>query len=117
MVNKDLIYVELMLESIITIFDYISNKTEDEFYRDATLKDACLMRLIVIGEYGIKISDTLKSNFKEVEWQVLKAARNFYVHVYDRIDWTKVWETIHSDLLPLKLKIERIIYSIENKQQ
>ena len=50
--TKDLIYLELMAESIDTIFNYIGNKNEDEFYRDATLKDACLMRLIVIGEYG-----------------------------------------------------------------
>jgi len=113
--TKDLIYLELMAESIDTIFNYIGNKNEDEFYRDATLKDACLMRLILIGEYGIKISDILKRDFTEIEWQVLKAARNFYVHVYDAIDWSKIWNTIQDELPSLKPKIEHIIYTLQHK--
>ena len=51
---------------------------------DDILKDACLTRLIVIGEYSIKVSDSTKEKFPEVEWQEMKVARNFYVRTYDK---------------------------------
>lgn len=67
------------------------------------------MRLIVIGEYGSKVSNEAKDTFKEVEWQLIKAARNFYIHVYDRVNWLYVWETVKKDLPPLRIRIENII--------
>jgi uncharacterized protein with HEPN domain len=36
------------------------------------------MQLIVIGENGGKVSQDIKSRFSEVEWQLMKAARNFF---------------------------------------
>ena len=107
--KSDLPYLKLVNESIDKIFEYLNNCTEHEFYNDDQLKDACLTRLIVIGEYGSKISEALRIKFSEVEWQEIKAARNFYVHLYNHIDWTKVWDTIHDDLPGLKIKVERIL--------
>jgi len=59
---------------------------EDNFLIDAILKDACLSRLIVIGEYSTKISEPTKEKFPQVEWQQIKVARNFYVHAYGQIN-------------------------------
>lgn len=110
--KSDIPYLNLLIESIDKIFDYLKGCTEHEFYNDDQKKDACLTRLIVIGEYGSKISEALRKNFSEVEWQQIKAARNFYVHLYNHIDWTKVWDTIHLDLPGLKIKLEKIINEI-----
>lgn len=76
------------------------------------MKSACLMELIVIGEYGGKVSQELRDRFNEVEWQQMKAARNFFVHAYEGVDWTRVWESINEVIQPLKIKIEKIIAEI-----
>ena len=107
--KSDLPYLKLINESINKIFEYLNGCSEDEFYNDDQKKDACLTRLIVIGEYGSKISETLKTEFSDIEWQQIKAARNFYVHLYNAIDWTKVWDTIQTDLPGLKNKVENIL--------
>ena len=63
----------------------------------------------MIGEYSARISDDLKDKFTDVEWQLMKSTRNYYVHVYRGIDWLRVWETIQKDIPPLKIKVEKIL--------
>jgi uncharacterized protein with HEPN domain len=110
--NRDIQYLELIIKSIQAIIDYLKDIEEDEFYRDEILKHAVLMQLIIIGEYGGKISDNLKQRFSNIEWQQMKAARNFYVHTYDGINWMYVWETVQQDVKPLLNKIEQIIVEL-----
>ena len=54
------------------------------------------MQLIVIGENGGKVSQDVKDRFREVEWELMKAARNFFAHAYEYTDWNRVWDTIHT---------------------
>ena len=63
----------------------------------------------MLGEYSARISDSLKEKFTDVEWQLMKSTRNYYVHVYRGIDWRRVWETIEKDIPDLKIKIEKIL--------
>lgn len=113
--SRDLHYLEIIVESIRAIFEYLDDKTEDDFYRDEILKHAVLMRLLIIGEYGGKVSKELQNRFLEVEWQQMKAARNFYVHAYDSVNWSYVWETVQTNLLPLKTKMQNIIAGLEKE--
>ena len=105
-------YLVLIKTSIEQIFDYIGASDKQSFLNDDMLKDACLTRLIVIGEYSVKVSPLTKDKFPEVEQQEMKVARNFYVHAYGQVNWNLVWETIHQYLPLLQLKIERIIEEI-----
>jgi uncharacterized protein with HEPN domain len=55
---------------------------------------------------------SLKATFSEVEWQLIKSSRNYYVHVYRGIDWRRVWETLLNDIPELKIKVEKILTQI-----
>lgn len=107
--NHDLDYLEFLLECIKHLENYTNNVDEDSFLRDEEKKDACLTRIVMIGEYSARISDSLKDKFTDVEWQLMKSTRNYYVHVYRGIDWRRVWETIQKDIPPLKIKVEKIL--------
>ncbi len=107
--NRDVDFLEFLIDCINHLQSYIKNVDEDEFLRNEEKKDACLTRLIMIGEYTAKISDELKSNFSEVEWQLIKSSRNYYVHVYRGIDWRRVWETLLNDIPELKIKVKKIM--------
>lgn len=113
--ERDLHYFELILSSIVAIEGYVKDIPEEKFINNDVLRHAVLMRLIVIGEYGGKISEKSKIDFKEIEWQILKAARNFYIHVYDSINWLYIWETIKIDLPVLKPKVQNIIIQLDTK--
>jgi uncharacterized protein with HEPN domain len=61
--NRDVDFLEFLIDCINHLQSYIKNVDEDEFLRNEEKKDACLTRLIMIGEYTAKISDEFKSNF------------------------------------------------------
>src|SRR4051794_8780831 len=88
---------------------YTKDVDEDGFLRNKEKKDACLTRIVMIGEYSARISENLKEKFSDIEWQLMKSTRNYYVHVYKGIDWRRVWETIQVDIPALKLKVEKIL--------
>ncbi|MEO6638668.1 MAG: HepT-like ribonuclease domain-containing protein [Ginsengibacter sp.] len=88
---------------------YTENVDEDTFLRDEEKKDACLTRIVMIGEYSSRISENIKEKFTDVEWQLIKSTRNYYVHVYRGFNWRRVWETIEKDIPVLKIKIENIL--------
>jgi uncharacterized protein with HEPN domain len=109
-------YLILIRDSIDQIFRYLDGSGRESFLNNDLLKDACLTRLIVIGEYSGKIGESLKQRFAEVEWQQIKVARNFYVHAYGQVNWELIWETIRNFLPELKLKIENIISVLGNEK-
>jgi uncharacterized protein with HEPN domain len=110
--NRDLDILEFLIDSINHLESYIENVDEESFLRNEEKKDACLTRIVVLGEYSARISDELKNKFSDIEWQLMKATRNYFVHVYRGIDWHRVWETLQSDIPGLKIKIEKIINEI-----
>ncbi|HUZ59840.1 MAG TPA: HepT-like ribonuclease domain-containing protein [Hanamia sp.] len=79
--NSDLTFLEFIIDCINHLEVYIQNIDEEDFLRNEEKRDACITRLIMLGEYSAKISDELKSKFSEIEWQLMKATRNYYVHV------------------------------------
>ena len=113
--RDNIVYLELIDSAIKRILEYIKDTNEDLFLRDNMKKDACLMQLIVIGENGGKISQELKDKYREVAWEQMKAARNFFAHAYDFTDWRRVWDTIITVIPLLKPKIEHIIEILEKE--
>ncbi len=113
--KSDVQLLNYISEQITILEEYVEGVSEDEFLRNAILKDACLMKLLVIGEYSDKVTDDHKKRFSEVEWQLLKAARNYYAHAYGGVNWRRVWETLYQDIPKLKERIENIIAVLEKE--
>ncbi|GAA4464916.1 hypothetical protein GCM10023093_16220 [Nemorincola caseinilytica] len=116
MKRDDAIYVERIIEAIDQIFVFIGDADEDKFLRNRMMCDACLMQLVVIGENGGKVSQENKERFSEVQWQLMKAARNFFAHAYEFTDWNRVWDTINTILPSLKVKLENILDILEKER-
>ena len=51
-------YLMLIRDSIDQIFRYLGGTERESFLNNELLRDACLTRLIVIGEYSSKISES-----------------------------------------------------------
>ncbi|MDQ6608230.1 MAG: DUF86 domain-containing protein [Bacteroidota bacterium] len=105
--------LQFIIESIDVIFDYLSGITQEDFRVNQQLRDACLMRLIVIGEYTARIPKEFQDSHPEIEWKDVKAARNFYVHAYIQVNWKRTWETIHNYLPSLRNNLEQMIKTLE----
>ncbi|GHU88927.1 hypothetical protein FACS189476_06910 [Spirochaetia bacterium] len=117
--RNDLLYLMNILEYIGKVWKYTEEtKDAEELYElnEQLNLNASLTLLANIGENVSKISDTLKLEYPDIEWQQIKDFRNRIVHDYTGIDLVIVFEIITKDLKTLKPKFENIIRkNIENK--
>ena len=100
--EKDRELKDQILVMIEFVEKYTFGLSENEFYQNDLVKDACLMRLTIIRELAGKFSAIFKDENNKINWQEIKAARNFYVHQYGQVDWTTVWEVKEKYLSMLK---------------
>lgn len=105
--DKDLIL--FVLEQIAVVEQYLQNIEEYEFYNNSMLKDACLTRLLAIGEYSKRVTEEVKNKYRNVEWRIIAQARNFYAHGYGAMEWTRVWETLNVEIPKLKTEFQAIL--------
>jgi len=112
----NIVYVEVMLAAIYRLAKFTEGIEEQQFIADEVLKNACLMQLLVIGEYSGKLDVKVREYFPDIEWTEMKKARNFYIHVYDYIEWDRVWVTIQTVLPELKNKIEKLLIFLQEEE-
>jgi uncharacterized protein with HEPN domain len=110
--RNDLLYLINILEYIGKIWKYTekTNDAEELFELNEQMNlNASLTLLANIGENISKITEELKDEYQNVEWQRIKDFRNRIVHDYVGIDLAIVYEIITNDLKILKPEIVKII--------
>jgi uncharacterized protein with HEPN domain len=110
--KNDLMYLLNILECIGKIWKYTkeTNDAEELFeLNDQMNLNASLTLLTNIGENVSKITEKLKHEYSNIEWQQIKNFRNRIVHDYVGIDLAIVYEVITNDLKMLKPEFEKII--------
>jgi len=105
--DKDLML--FVLEQVEELEQYLNGIEEYYFYNNNMLKDACFTKLLVIGEYSKRISNLVKEKHREIKWERIAKARNFYAHGYGMADWTQIWETLKNEIPHLKQGFENIL--------
>jgi uncharacterized protein with HEPN domain len=110
--KNDLMYLLNILECIGKVWKYTeeTNDAEELFeLNDQMNLNASLTLLTNIGENVSKITEKLKHEYSNIEWQQIKNFRNRIVHDYVGIDLAIVYEVITNDLKMLKPEFEKII--------
>ena len=110
--KNDLMYFLNILEYIGKIWKYTKNvNNAEELYElnEQMNLNASLTLLANIGENVSKLSEKIKLEYSNINWQEIKNFRNKIVHDYVGIDLAIVYEIIINDLNILKPDIEKII--------
>ena len=81
----------------------------DEFRRDAIRQDACVYRLLVIGEAATRLASSLGSASDLDELRAAADMRNFLIHEYWKTDIDVLWQAITEDIPRFAAKIRRIV--------
>ena len=110
--KNDLLYLINILEYIGKIWKYTENtKAAEELFElnDQMNLNASLTLLANIGENVSKLTENLKQEYSNIEWQKVKDFRNRIVHDYVGIDLAIVYEIVTDDLKVIKSEIEKIV--------
>ena len=108
----DQIRLKHIVDAILEIEMYLTGIDFSLFMANSMMRFACIKQMEIIGEASNHISDELKENFTEIEWNQIIGMRNVFVHEYFGIDSNLVWEIIRKDIPELKVKILQILNNI-----
>ena len=117
--KNDLMYLINILEYIGKIWKYTEgvNDPEELFELNEQMNlNASLTLIANIGENVSKITEKLKQNYSNIEWQKIKDFRNRVVHDYVGIDLAIVYGAITNDFKVLKVGVEKIIKEQTDKK-
>ena len=94
-----------------SIMDFVEGKSLDDFLKDLVLQAAVERHFMIIGEAFARLRERDPDTFARVpEAARAIAFRNFLVHVYDKVDYARVWQTVHERITPLSLLLDTLIY-------
>lgn len=98
-----------ILAAVRAIADYTDGMTFDEFVGDARTMDAVVRNLMTMGESIRWIPEPVLDAHPAVPWRTLRGLRNVVVHEYFGVDHAILWETVQSDLPPLKADLQAVL--------
>jgi uncharacterized protein with HEPN domain len=97
-VDRDMAYVEDILDSVEHIQRYLAGVELERFVGDSMLQDAILRRLSVIGEAAACLSTAFRTRHADVPWKSVVGFRNLVVHRYWAVDLEIVWRIVSVDV-------------------
>jgi uncharacterized protein with HEPN domain len=112
MINKDLIFIEHILDSISAIGSFSINLTRGELASNRLKQSAIVREIEVIGEAVKNLSSNLKTHHKDIEWKNIIGTRDKMIHHYFGLDLDVIWLIIKNDLPILKSQLESIKKSL-----
>lgn len=103
------LYLDDILEAAESIQRFVYEVSEEDFLSNDLIKSAVLQKLGIIGEAATHVSEQIKQKYPQVNWKSMKGLRNIAVHAYFSIKWDLVWQTVQTDIEPLKREIAEMI--------
>jgi uncharacterized protein with HEPN domain len=96
--RTDSLYITDIRESAEAIIQFTEGISFETFSNDRMRYSAVIREFEIIGEAVGKLSDTVKDNYSQVNWQDIKDFRNILIHEYFGIDLGLVWNVVCEDL-------------------
>ena len=90
------------------IMKYTSNLNYDDFVKNEEKVDAVVRNIEILGEAAKNVSDELKKEYPEIEWNAIARTRDKVIHFYFGVDTEIIWDIITIDIPRLKKQLEKI---------
>jgi uncharacterized protein with HEPN domain len=107
-VRRDVEWLADILDAIDAIERY-AKSGDDEFRQSELLQIWVVHHLQVIGEAAARLSRPIIAQAPDVPWVKIVGMRNVLVHEYFGIDLDVIWDTVRSDLPPLRSAVKRLL--------
>lgn len=107
--RSDAVYLHHILDAIGRIQEYAAGISYERFLKDSLLQDGVLRQLEIVGEAAKKVSNPFRDAHPQLPWKQMTGIRNKLIHDYFEVDLLIVWDTVQTDLPPLKRQVERIV--------
>ncbi len=100
--HDDTVYLRHMLDAIEQIESYLHGISRERFFENRMVQDAVVRQLEIIGEASRNLSEEFQAQHEEIPWGDIIGMRHKIAHNYLEVDLQTVWDTVRTDLPPLK---------------
>jgi uncharacterized protein with HEPN domain len=107
--NKDLVYIKHIIDSIEKIESYTYQLGKESFINSGLIQDAVIRNLEIIGEATKNISRDFKKEHEEIPWRNMAGLRDVLIHDYFGVDLGIVWNVVEKELTKVKVKLKELI--------
>jgi uncharacterized protein with HEPN domain len=90
-----------ILDAIARIQQYTAGRSEETFAAEQMAVDAVIRNFQVLGEAARLVPDDVRKSNPNIPWSDMQKMRHVLVHHYDKVDVSRVWQTVQQDLPPL----------------
>lgn len=91
----------------------VRRMSRDEFLVDRSMQHAVIRCLTVVGEAANRVSDETCKSLPNVAWSEAVGLRNVLVHDYQRIDLSRVWTIVETNLPPLVAALDAYLGDVD----
>ena len=105
--NKDRLYLESIRDCLERIAEY-TESGEAAFLVSRLIQDGVIRNLEVIGE-AKNLSEYMRAANPSIPWRQIAGMRDVLIHDYLKVNLSRVWRTVESDLPPLDAAVKRLL--------
>lgn len=112
-------YLDWIMDMITSMQDaqqYVAGITYEQMLGDGMRRAAVERATEKIGEAANRIPAEVRKRYPQISWSKIIGMRHLIVHGYDKINYEKIWDTIHSSI-PRDLPVVRAMLDAEKKRR
>ena len=96
--RDDYLLVDDIKNCLRKILNYTNGLSFEQFINNDVITDAVIRNFEIAGEASKLLTEEIKSDNPQVEWQGLTDFRNVLIHQYFGIDYEIVWKVITTEV-------------------
>lgn len=101
-----------MLDALDAILLFSEGMEFEDFLNDRRTRDAIYRNIEVMGEAVTRMPEHFLNAHPDIPWAKMRAARNAFIHGYDKIDDRIVWNIVSKLLPPLRDSLNGLLKSL-----
>ena len=98
-----------ILDAIVAIEQFTRSMDFDAFRQDPKTIAAVERKLQVISEAAVRLGEQAEALCPGLPWRDVRGIGNWLRHQYDRVDIETIWNTLTTDLPPVKVSVDEAV--------
>ena len=109
MPQRDLPYLQHMLDAVERIRRYLEGVNREDFEADEVLQDAVIRQLEILGEAASRVDTEYRSSTPQIPWSKVISTRNRLIHGYLSVDMEIVLRTATHHVPQLRSSLKQAV--------